>query len=108
MSDHPVLHWERADNTATISGSGVIEGFYDLPAGTMRIIPYASHAEDADFHWAEPPRFAAAVGAAFILDLSALDGAGFGFIALRTDGGDIGSGSSSDLEYSWTRRGGRK
>lgn len=109
MSEHPVLHWERADNTATISGSGVVEGFYDLPVGTMRVIPYLSHAEDANFHWAEVPRFAAAIGVAFLADLNALDGAGFGFIALRTESGGYGEEySTGDLEYSWTRRGGLK
>lgn len=107
MSDHPVLHWDRADNTATIEGSGVVEAFYGLAEGEMVPIE-VDHLAEADFHWAESPRFADLPGVAFLLDTAFTNGSRFRVMAMRTD--EVGGGwtgyAEADLEYSWTRRGG--
>jgi len=88
------------------AGSGVVEGFYGLAEGEMAPIEVA-HLEDADFRWAEPPRFAEAPGAIFLLDTGYTNGDRFRVMAMRTD--EVGggwTGGTADLEYSWTRTGG--
>lgn len=93
--------------TVEISGSGTIEGFYGLGEGEMAEVA-VDHHTDAEYRWAEPPRFADAAGVIFLLDVSGTDGAGFRVWAMRADaaGGGWSGGPAADLEYSWTRRGG--
>jgi 2-hydroxychromene-2-carboxylate isomerase len=109
MMAHETLHWDRADNTETIEGSGTLEGFYGLPEGAMVPIE-VEHLVDGDFHWAEAPRFAEAPGVAYLLDCSYTGGSQFRVMALRTD--EVGGGwtgyAYADLDYSWTRTGGLK
>ncbi len=94
---------------AQIAGSGTIEGFYGLSEGEMALIEVAHEAE-GEFTWAEPPRLADAPGAAFLLDTGYTNGSRFRVWAMRTD--DVGGGwtgeAGADLDYAWTRLGGRR
>lgn len=93
--------------TYEISGSGTVEVFYALAEGEMVEIAVDHHG-DAQYRWAEPPRFADAAGVIFLLDTSGTDGAGFRVWAMRSEaaGGGWSGGAAANLEYSWTRRGG--
>lgn len=99
------LHWGRANNTVTVSGSGTLAGFYNLTEGQFVEVA-VSHAGQADFQWAETPRFAAVPGAAFLLDAEGTDGNGFRVLVMRISNAGPGGYGSADLAYTWTRTGG--
>jgi len=94
---------------AVISGNGTLEGFYGLSEGELALIE-VDHTAQGEFVWAEPPRIEDAPGVAFLLDVGYTNGSRFRVWAMRTD--DVGGGwtgqAGADLEYAWTRRGGRR